>query len=229
MDNYRFFSKSVILCITMLIVLFYSDEYIITFISYNFYSVGESLIFIISFLNLIAILIILFFYNKESSPVSLGVIKIKTVIELFFFAVPMILILFLIKKATGIDAGVSRYITSETTTVSNVLIYISVFAIQSMVQDIVFFGVLFNSLKKYSKVFLFSVPTVFFVIYNTYNVSFGFWLPGVVIFSSLSVILLMLRIRTKGVLFPIILHFIFNIFYEKIEYFSYNHGYDYYQ
>ncbi|WP_424769552.1 hypothetical protein, partial [Proteus mirabilis] len=72
---------------------------------------------------------------------------------------PMILILFLIKKATGIDAGVSRYITGETTTVSNVLIYISVFAIQSMVQDIVFFGVLFNSLKKYSKVFLFSVPT----------------------------------------------------------------------
>lgn len=228
MDNYRLFSKSVILCITMLIVLFYSDEYIITFISYNFYSVGESLIFIIDFLKLIAILILLFFYNKESSPVSLGVIKIKTVIELFLFAVPMILILFLIKKTTGIDAGGVRYIAGETTTVSNVLIYISVFAIQSIVQDIVFFGVLLNNLKKYSKVFLFSVPTVFFVIYNTYNASFGFWLPGVVIFSSLSVILLMSRIRTKGILLPIVLHFIFNVFYEKIEYFSYNNGYDYY-
>lgn len=227
MGNKKFFSKPVVLCITMLIVLFYSDEYIITFVSYNFYSVGESLIFIIDFFKLISILILLFFYNKESSPVSLGVIKIKTVMELVFFAVPMILILFLIKKATGVDAGVSRYITGETTTVSNVLIYISVFAIQSMVQDIVFFGVLFNSLKKYSKVFLFSVPTVFFVIYNAYNVSFGFWLPGVVIFFSLSVILLMSRVRTKGILFPIVLHFIFNIFYEKIECFNYNHGYDY--
>lgn len=228
MDNYRLFSKSVILCITMLIVLFYSDEYIITFISYNFYSVGESLIFIIDFLKLIAILVLLFFYNKESSPVSLGVIKIKTVIELFLFSVPMIFISFLIKKTTGIDAGGVRYIAGETTTVSNVLIYISVFAIQSIVQDIVFFGVLFNNLKKYSKVFLFSVPTVFFVIYNTYNVSFGFWLPGVVIFFSLSVILLMSRIRTKGILLPIVLHFIFNVFYEKIEHFSYNNGYDYY-
>ncbi|HDF2344311.1 TPA: CPBP family intramembrane metalloprotease [Morganella morganii] len=228
MDNYRLFSKSVILCITMLIVLFYSDEYIITFISYNFYSVGESLIFIIDFLKLIAILVLLFFYNKESSPVSLGVIKIKTVIELFLFSVPMIFISFLIKKTTGIDAGGVRYIAGETTTVSNVLIYISVFAIQSIVQDIVFFGVLFNNLKKYSKVFLFSVPTVFFVIYNTYNVSFGFWLLGVVIFFSLSVILLMSRIRTKGILLPIVLHFIFNVFYEKIEHFSYNNGYDYY-
>lgn len=228
MDNYRLFSKSVILCITMLIVLFYSDEYIITFISYNFYSVGESLIFIIDFLKLIAILILLFFYNKEGSPVSLGVIKIKNSYRIVFICVPMILISFLIKKTTGIDAGGVRYIAGETTTVSNVLIYISVFAIQSIVQDIVFFGVLLNNLKKYSKVFLFSVPTVFFVIYNTYNASFGFWLPGVVIFSSLSVILLMSRIRTKGILLPIVLHFIFNVFYEKIEYFSYNNGYDYY-
>ncbi|WP_274371688.1 CPBP family intramembrane glutamic endopeptidase [Morganella morganii] len=226
MGDYKFFSKPIVLCITMLIVLFYSDKYIITFISYNFHSVGESLIFIIGFLKLIAILILLFFYNKESYPVSLGVIKIKTVI---FFAVPMILILFLIKKETGIGAGGSRYIVSETTTVSNVLIYISVFAIQSIVQDIVFFGVLFNNLKKYSKLFLFSVPAVFFVIYNAYDVSFGFWLPVVVIFFSLSVILLMSRIRTKGILLPIILHSIFNVFYINIEHFDYNYGYDYYQ
>ncbi|KJF76827.1 hypothetical protein UA45_16465 [Morganella morganii] len=65
MDNHKLFSKPVVLCVAMLVFLFYSDEYVIIFSSYIFESFDISLRFIVDFIKLAVVLAILFFIIKQ--------------------------------------------------------------------------------------------------------------------------------------------------------------------
>ncbi|MET4860868.1 CPBP family intramembrane glutamic endopeptidase [Morganella morganii] len=226
MSNHKLFSKPVVLCVVMLVFLFYSDDYVIIFSSYIFESFYMSLRFIVDFIELAVVLAILFFYNKTNTPVLIGTIKIKTVTELTFIIVPVVFVLFLIEKLTGIEFEAGRYYSdiNETMSVSKVLFYFSVFVIQPIIQGVVFCGVLFNELIKYSRKILFSVSTLFFIVYNAYDIRFGVCLSGVVLFVFLSIILLLARMKSGGVLLPVILHALFNIFYFNIQ--TYHYGYD---
>lgn len=140
MSNHKLFSKPVVLCVVMLVFLFYSDEYVIIFSSYIFESFYMSLRFIVDFIKLAVVLAILFFYNKTNTPVLIGTIKIKTVTELTFIIVPVVFVLFLIEKLTGIEFEAGRYYSDidETMSVSKVLFYFSVFVIQPIIQGLFF-------------------------------------------------------------------------------------------
>lgn len=217
MNKSKLFSKPVMITITMLVVLFYAKEWFAYIIAGNFYSISTSIDFISNFAVFITIIAMTAFYNKINTPISLGKISPKTLVTMLLSLSLIILVLFTIGKITNEAQGLVIYNSDDYMSMYTISLYISNFIISPICQIIVFYGVLFNVLSSYSKKVLFTLSTFSFVVFSFHGITFGFGLTMFITLIALSIVLILARLKTGGVLLPIVIHSLFNIYYLNIE------------
>ena len=217
------FSKPVLIALAMLVVLFYSDRYLLFFIIDNFSFPDELVRPIVDLLKLTIIITMLIFYNKTNPPVTLGKIKINIFLTMILFLSFITLVYFFANKKH--DITIDMLLSSEETPIQRTLFFIFYFFIPPVIQEVVFRGVLFDQLKKYSTIIAFLVPTVFFLILYS-NINYlRVSLLDIIALGALSILLTLARIKTGGVLLPIILNSLFNMAYFKIKYLELEHAF----
>lgn len=167
------------------------------------------------------ILLLLFFrwYSKSISKIALGrVFSTKATIPFLLTILLSVLVIAYFKL--GGDMVTRELLIFDEGVINNVLLFVITFIISPIVYEVTFRGIVFSAIQKENKIiiWLFSViPFVIFHIYTMTNVfSPSIWVRVLIYQYDVSIMLILLsciltlaRMRSGGVLLPIILNSIF--------------------
>lgn len=174
------------------------------------------------------ILFLLFFqwYSKSISEIALGRV-ISTSSTIPFLLTILLSVLVIAYFKLGGDMVTRELLIFDEGVINNVLLFVITFIISPIVYEVTFRGIVFSAIQKENKIiiWLFSViPFVIFHIYTMTNVfSPSIWVSAMIYQYDMSIMLILLsciltfaRMRSGGVLLPIILNSIFFMSYIKM-------------
>lgn len=174
------------------------------------------------------ILLLLFFrwYSESISEIALGrVFSTKSSIPFFLIFLLSVLVNAYFKL--GGDMVTREHLIFDEGVINNILLFVITFIISPIVYEVIFRGIVFSAIQKENKtiIWLFSViPFVIFHIYTMTNViSPSIWVRIMIYQYDVSIMLIVLscvltfaRMRSGGVLLPIILNSLFFMSYIKM-------------
>ncbi|MGX4746770.1 CPBP family glutamic-type intramembrane protease [Providencia rettgeri] len=190
----------------------------------------EAFFILIYRLTSIALFVLLFlffrWYSKNIGEIALGrVFSIKSVIPFLLTILLSVLVIAYFKL--GGDMVTRELLIFDEGVINNILLFILTFIISPIVYEVIFRGIVFSAIQKENKtiILLFSViPFVIFHIYTMTNViSPSIWVRIMIYQYDVSIMLILLsciltfaRMRSGGVLLPIILNSLFFMSYIKM-------------
>ncbi|EIU7556863.1 CPBP family intramembrane metalloprotease [Providencia rettgeri] len=178
-------------------------------------------------LSLFILLYLVFqWYSKNIDKIALGrVFSTKSIIPFILTILLSALVIAYFKL--GDDMATRELIIFDDGVINNILLFAITFIISPIVYEVIFRGIVFNAIQNKNKtiIWLFSViPFVIFHIYTMANVfSPSIWMRIMIYQYDVSIMLIFLsciltfaRMRSDGVLLPIILNSFFFMSYIKM-------------